>query len=446
MPLAASVRPIIRAARSFHPASMPLFTRVHYRRELTAWLFLSIMMGGVEGGVTSVMARNAFEGVVPTTTLRLAVAALAGAPAFANIASLFWSSLAQGRHKIRFLVILQGLAVLMIGQLAFAPRSGIGLAMLLVAGIGGRVLWSGVVTIRATVWRHNFPRSHRATVTGKIVTLQAVALAVVGVIIGLAQDVNPDAYRVVYPVLAVAGLVGAAAYGRVRMRRHRSLIAREQAAAADAGGLKSLLRCVSILRDDRPFARYMAAMAVFGTGNLAITAPLVLMITERFGFGSGAGILVTSTIPIILITAAIPFWSRLLDSVHIVRFRMIHAWAFIAANVLVLAAALTMQPAFIWGSAVCRGIAFGGGVLGWNLGHFDFAPPERTSEYMGVHVTLTGIRGLIAPWLAVGAYVLLENQRAGAGAAVFAACIVLNLLGVAGFFLLWRSIRGEIER
>jgi hypothetical protein len=39
----------------------------------------------------------------------------------------------------------------------------------------------------------------------------------------------------------------------------------------------------------------------------------------------------------------------------------------------------------------------GGGALAWNLGHLHFAPPEKAEIYMGVHVALSGARGLIAP-------------------------------------------------
>ena len=61
--------------------------------------------------------------------------------------------------------------------------------------------------------------------------------------------------------------------------------------------------------------------------------------------------------------------------------------------------------------AILQGLGYGGGALAWNLGHLHFAPPQRAEIYMGIHVSLTGMRGLIAPlggmwlwqtWQAVG--------------------------------------------
>ena len=46
---------------------------------------------------------------------------------------------------------------------------------------------------------------------------------------------------------------------------------------------------------------------------------------------------------------------------------------------------------------ICFGLGMGGGKLAWNLGHLHFAPREEAELYMGIHVSLTGLRGLIAP-------------------------------------------------
>ena len=67
-----------------------------------------------------------------------------------------------------------------------------------------------------------------------------------------------------------------------------------------------------------------------------------------------------------------------------------------------------------------------GANLGWNLGHNDFASVGRAQHYMGVHVTLTGVRGahrarplgmLIYQWLeslAAGRRALFAGAAAGA--------------------------------
>ena len=51
-----------------------------------------------------------------------------------------------------------------------------------------------------------------------------------------------------------------------------------------------------------------------------------------------------TTIPLLLLPLSIPLWSRLLARVHILQFRAVHSWAFVAATATVLIATLTMQP------------------------------------------------------------------------------------------------------
>jgi hypothetical protein len=53
---------------------------------------------------------------------------------------------------------------------------------------------------------------------------------------------------------------------------------------------------------------------------------------------------------------------------------------------------------------VVGGTARSGGGLAWNIGHNDFAPSARAGLYMGAHVTLTGLRGAIAPFLGMALY------------------------------------------
>jgi hypothetical protein len=53
---------------------------------------------------------------------------------------------------------------------------------------------------------------------------------------------------------------------------------------------------------------------------------------------------------------------------------------------------------------VVFGVARGGGNLAWSLGHNDFAHPERAGLYMGVHATLTGVRGVFAPFVGMLLY------------------------------------------
>ncbi len=442
-PVSLAIRTVTKAIVSFHPASMPRLSRGHYRRELIVWSLLPVALGAAEGGVAGVLAKSAFEGTVRPATLSLAVAVLQGAPALANVVSFLWAALGHGRNKIRLIAALQILMTLLVGMIALAPRSGAGLGLLVIGTVGARMAWAGVVTLRSTVWRANYPRHARATLAGKLATVQAILMAGTAYAIGQAMNFNPEAFRVVYPVAAGIGFIGALAYSGMRMRGHRALIKAEQDGADSTISLVNPLQWRAILLSDHKFRRYMTCMFVFGAGNLMVGAPLILMLKDRFHFSESTSVAIMTTIPLLLMPLSIPLWSRLLDRVHILQFRAIHSWAFVTSTTTVLIAALTMQPWLLFLGASLKGLAFGGGVLAWNLGHHDFAPVEKASQYMGVHVTLTGIRGLLAPVIGVSLYETFEWLKPGAGAWVFAICLALTVIGAVWFVLMRRTLAGR---
>ena len=442
-PVRLAINTIAKAITSFHPASMPRLSRGHYRRELAVWSLLPVALGAVEGGVTGVLAKNAFEGTVGPVALSLAVAVLQGAPALANIVSFLWAALGHGRNKIRLIATLQLLMTLMVAMIALAPRNGTGLLILVVGAVGARMSWAGVVTLRSTVWRANYPRHARATLAGKLATVQAILMAATAFAIGQAMNVNPEAFRIMYPAAAGIGLIGVVVYSGMRMRGHRAVIRAELDAKESSASLFNPLRWRALLLEDAKYRRYMTCMFVFGAGNLMVGAPLIIMLKDRFQFSESTSVAIMTTIPLLLMPLSIPLWSRLLDRVHILQFRAIHSWAFVASTATVLIAALTMQPWLLFLAASLKGFAFGGGVLAWNLGHHDFAPVEKASQYMGVHVTLTGIRGLLAPIVGVSVYEALEWLEPGAGAWVFAICLSLTIIGAVWFVLMRRTLAGR---
>lgn len=434
----AAIAGLGRALASFHPASMPPLSRAHYRREVISWTLIPVAVGAVEGGVTGIIAKYAFAGTVPAATLNLIVALLTSAPAFANITSFIWAAASHGRHKIRAITLLQTATLLFVAMIALAPFNSWGLLVLVAGSIGSRMCWSGVILLRSTVWHGNFPRNARATVAGKFATIQSIVMASVAFGIGMCVEFDPHAIRVIYPAVALIAGIGVFIYAGMRLRGHRALMRAEREGEDQSARSFNPVRWRRIILEDVKYRQYQTCMFIFGTGNLMMTAPLLIMLKDRFHLSEGPSALIVSTIPLLLIPITIPFWSRLLDRVHIIEFRAIHSWAFVSAILTVLIASVFMQTWLLFVVAVIQGIAHGGGVLGWNLGHHDFAPPEKVSQYMGVHVTLTGIRGMAGPMLAVTVYQSLEWWHAGAGVWVFALCLALSLIGAIGFLRLKR--------
>ncbi len=434
-----------RVWRSFCPNSYPLLARRNFSYEMTSIMFFSFLLAGIETGIVTVLAKKGFDGVVPDAQLDAIVALLGASKAIANLTSFVWVRLNHGRNKLVFTASLQATCAVIVVLIALVPtNSALGLYLFAGGVMLARMAWAGFITIRSTIWNANYQRTIRATVTGKLATIQVIFVGVLGIALGLAMDLDERAFRVLLPIGAALGLVGIGTWLRIRVRGHAQLMRAEQADGDNAAPSFNPLRMISILREDRAFAGYMTCMFILGMGNLMVPPLLAVVAVDRFDMGYLEAMLVTNTLPFLAMPASVPFWSRMLSRMHVIRFRVVHAQVFALANGLFFIAAILRIEPLLYLAAIIQGLAFGGGALAWTLGHLDFAPPNRASQYMSVHVTLTGVRGLIAPFLGVLLDGWLAHVAGTPRGLVFGVAMALSALGGVGFLILSRSMRDRM--
>ena len=414
-----------------------------YARELWPWALLGITSGLVEGGTVAVLVKKGFAGLIAPHWVDFAVALVSGAPALANISSFAWANLAHGRARVGVLASLQAAFAVSVGLIALAPFAASGLVLTIVAVIIARVLWAGILTVRAAVWSANYPRHVMARTTGRIVIAGSLGVAAVALLAGWILDLHTAAARWLYLFAALCGLLAALRYRAVRVRRQYRLLAAE-ARSGLADGAFSLAMLRQILREDPGFRSYMFWLGLYGSGNLMMNAQLVVLFTDRLRLSSLTQILLLTVVPLMLTPVFLPLWARLFDRGHIIEYRSRQCWALVGAMAILTLSVTLRLPALLWAGAVLVGISYAGANLGWNLGHNDFASLGRTQHYMGVHVTLTGVRGLLAPPLGMACYEWLEWERSGWGAAAMLLPLGLVTAGAIGFLRMRNSARHEI--
>jgi hypothetical protein len=164
-----------------------------------------------------------------------------------------------------------------------------------------------------------------------------------------------------------------------------------------------------ILRQDRLFARYMLAQFLLGSANFFTDPVLVNVLARRLNFAYFSSTLLLHTIPMTVLLISIRYWARFLYRGGILRFRVYNSACWVGSTlgvtvaVLVISVAgqgmLPVAVAILVVGRIMNGLARGGGDLAWNIGHLDFARDHQVELYMGIHVGLTGVRGLIMPLL-----------------------------------------------
>lgn len=412
-----------------------------FSRERLPWGLLGLPLGLVEGATVAVFVKQGYASVLPAARVNLAVALVTGAPSMANIVSFAWANLAHGRSRVTLLVALMTIFAVCVSLISFAPAAGGGLLLLIGAVILARMLWAGVLTVRAVIWTANYPRHVIARMTGRIVVYHEVGMAAASLAAGWLLDLHPDQARWLYLLAALMGLIAAWRYRAVRVRREYQLLAAE---AGEGGGAApfSLRMLREILAEDPAFRRYMFWMSMYGTGNLMVNAQMVVLFTDRLHLASTVQVVLLTALPLLLMPVFLPAWARLFDRGHVIEYRARQCWVLVAAVTLMCAGVLLRQSWLLWPASVLLGISYAGANLGWNLGHNDFATLGRAQHYMGVHVTLTGVRGLFAAPMGMLCYDWLETLHPGLGIAALLIPLLMVTAGALGFVRMRAGVVG----
>ena len=411
-----------------------------FRREIVPWALLGLTLGLVEGATAAVLIKKTFASAADPWIVNLAVGFVSGAPALSNVVSFVWANLAHGRSRIRLMVWLQATFAVLVGLLGAAPRALGGLAFAVASILVARVVWTGLLTVRASVWSANYSRQSIGRYTGRVVIVSSLAVATAAALAAWTLTHGRLNSRWLFAGGAAAGLAAAWLYRRARVRREFALLAEENAAVARSEPF-SLGMLFEILRKDPHFREYMFWMGIFGGGNLMLTSQLVVIFSEHLHLAPGLQIALLSVVPLGSLPLFVPFWARMFDEGHIVEYRARQGWSLVlAVFTLTFGTWLNFVP-LLWAGALLLGLAYAGSNLGWNLGHNDFASVGRAQHYMGVHVTLTGVRGAIGPPAGILIYQWLESLRPGAGVYSLVLPLLFVTVGAMGFSHMRRVMR-----
>jgi MFS family permease len=183
------------------------------------------------------------------------------------------------------------------------------------------------------------------------------------------------------------------------------------------------LRALRHVREDRLFRQLLISWMLMGFGNL-ITLPLRIEYLANPAHGISLHpdtiALVTGVVPNLARLIITPLCGIAFDRMNFFTLRATLNFGF-AISILAFFTSNTL-PGLILG-AIIYGISVGGGDVAWALWVTKLAPSHSVADYMSIHASLTGVRGIIAPLVAFHAITHYSLVTVGWG------CIALILLG-----------------
>lgn len=419
-------------------SDLPLMTRPNYLAELRQITLWGIVAGAVEGDMLGVVASKTFEASRLLTTIVWAL------PVLMNVLNVVWGSLLRGRPRKRAFVLLALCGLFAMGSIGFTsaawrPWGGWVFAFQIACT---HLFLSGLITLRTTMWKANYPTTHRARIAGRLQTPRILCSILVVVALSHLYNHRPGAYRVVYPAVAAVGACSLLALRRFRMRGERAEIRAYRAhAGLDDPGVprltlgRGLAEAARILWTDREYARYQLAQFLLGAANFFTGPILVIALTKDLQFDYFRALILLYAVPYTALLVSMQLWAPLFDRVGVLRFRVFNSACWFGSYVAVAAALLPVALGPEWAllaalplltlSRLLHGVGRGGGAIAWNIGHLHFARAHQTELYMGIHVGLTGLRALLMPLIGLAAFALVGYWALTVAIALAAASHVL---------------------
>ena len=279
---------------------------------------------------------------------------------------------------------------------AVSRGASVFIVLILFAHVGVALM----ITLRTAVWRANYPAGSR----GKLVVMINLAAALVssGGVFVFSQLMDCGlSFKVVYAVAAAGAATAALLFSRIRVRREKTTL---RNLSQTPGRSARLVSGLVVLKRDRRFRQYMSWQMFNGFSTMIVEVILVMIIADVFEVGWFVGGSVLAAVPLLVAAPAGLLWARVFDRTDIFTARFYGAMTWALSRVILAVGVAYGSISLVIVSRAVSGAGMGCGQICWRLGHMAFAPPEQDSLYMGAHISLTGLRGIIAPFLGMFLY------------------------------------------
>lgn len=408
--LAARLR-VRRLARDM--LGVPRAARYSLAWDLLAGAFAGAYMGAIFPFITRI-ARGELH--APDA----AIAWMSAAPFVGNLLAPLWARQMEGRAKMPFVLgswIPARMLLLLMPLLVTAWPFVLAIGLLQFIGTISSPAYTSLM-------KDIYPDAARGRLMGYVrVSVQSL-MFVSTLIVGPLLD-HGVGYGLVFPVAGTLGILAALCFARVRPLPQEEI---PQRLGAEAGPTAFARDTLSILRENVPYRWFAFSVTSYGLGNLMAQPLYALFQVEALHITNTQIAHLVNVASILAIVGSF-FWGRFIDRYGAPRAVFLSICC-VASISFVYLFARSVTPLYF--SAALAGIGFAGIELSYMASILAYAEPGRAAQYQALHSFLLGLRGIVAPLIA------LPLARALGWQAAFVVTLVFMFAGAA---MQWFAIR-----
>jgi len=256
--------------------------------------------------------------------------------------------------------------------------------------------------------KQNYSGKNFGDLYSKVATLNKLTVVAATFIIGSLLDFDNFSFRYIYPFTAVLSMIGGYIFLKIPYDDKEPEI--KQSLMKSIGG--SISSMTVIIKKNKPYRDFEAGFMFYGFSFMIAWPVMTIFFNDALGlnYSSVAFYKNQATLMSLII---LPFMGRYIENTDPREFGML-TFTFLGLFLLFLGITeywtanfelfgLQMYWSLLIGHTFLA-VFFAMMLLLWNIGSAYFCGSDDVSTYQSIHITLTGVRGAIAPLIGVGIY------------------------------------------
>ena len=286
-----------------------------------------------------------------------------------------------------------------------------------------------LIPAQNSIYQKNINSTHRAKIYGYTISLGMLISIGFTFFAGRLLDSQESMYRLILVLTGISGFISCVFLALVKIQEPVCTEIREKPRFRDVLA-DPIHRTLKLLKENKQFAAFERSYSIYGMGFIMMTPIIPIYLVDVLKLSYTTNFLAKGIISQVGLLFLSPYIGKIHDRLHPFRFISVAFATLFLYPILILLSSQLLQyhvlsVAIVFAAYLVFGIAMAAVNISWNMSSIYFAGAEDAAMYQSVHVTMTGIRGLIAPVLG-----LLLMKFIG----------ITAVFVVAAGFLLWASL------
>jgi len=315
-----------------------------------------------------------------------------------SVFSIWWGKLLErtvDKSKYFLLISLFGRLLLACGLIISNMNQFLILSLIIF------IFHSSYIPARNSIYQKKIYKFSRGKIFGITLSITTLISMIFSYIAGRTLDFNENFFKYVLFIIAFMGFFDSLILFFIKNKSNKE----KKKVKFYNMFIDPLKRSWEILKRNNDFRRFEIGFMIYGMGFLMMMLAVPIFLVDIMKFNYTTSFLAKAVVAQIGLFLLAPFMGYLHDRFHPTKFTIFSFGMLILYPFILLISQFfdfyNLQVVIVFIGFFIFGVARAADTVVWNMGSVYFAKDEDSSMYQSIHVTLMGIRGIIAPMLSV---------------------------------------------